>query len=109
MSLHEAGIEEAVAPMGTALTGEQVSLLARLARRVVVVFDGDERLRQIFRERFDGDAGADLLADLPDERAVARENERGLRHRHDRPRHAIHVGRLLRARQSGRKHKRSNN
>jgi len=74
-----------------------------------VVFDGDERLRQIFRERFDGDAGADLLADLPDERAVARENERGLRHRHDRPRHAIHVGRLLRARQNGRKHKRSNN
>jgi DNA primase len=42
MSLHEAGIEEAVAPMGTALTSEQVSLLARLARRVVVVFDGDE-------------------------------------------------------------------
>jgi len=42
MSLHEAGIEEAVAPMGTALTAEQVGLLARLAQRVVVVFDGDE-------------------------------------------------------------------
>lgn len=42
MSLHEAGVEEAVAPMGTALTAEQVGLLGRLAKRVVVVFDGDE-------------------------------------------------------------------
>jgi DNA primase len=41
MSLHEAGIEEAVAPMGTALTAEQVAMLGRLARTVVVVFDGD--------------------------------------------------------------------
>ena len=41
LALHEAGIEEAVAPMGTALTKEQVTLLSRLARRVVVVFDGD--------------------------------------------------------------------
>src|SRR5688572_23857382 len=37
MSLHEAGVEEAVAPMGTALTTEQVHLLGRLAKRVVVV------------------------------------------------------------------------
>lgn len=42
LSLHQAGIAEAVAPMGTALTDEQVALLGRLARRVVVVFDGDE-------------------------------------------------------------------
>jgi len=41
LSLHEAGIEEAVAPMGTALTNEQVAILARLAHTVVVVFDGD--------------------------------------------------------------------
>jgi len=41
MSLHEAGIEEAVAPMGTALTAEQVAILGRLAKTVVVVFDGD--------------------------------------------------------------------
>jgi len=41
MALHEAGIQEAVAPMGTALTAEQVTLLGKLARRVVVVFDGD--------------------------------------------------------------------
>jgi DNA primase len=41
MSLHEAGIEEAVAPMGTALTAEQIAILGRLAKTVVVVFDGD--------------------------------------------------------------------
>src|SRR5439155_24887588 len=41
LSLHEAGIEEAVAPMGTALTPEQIAILGRLARTVVVVFDGD--------------------------------------------------------------------
>ncbi len=41
MSLHEAGIEEAVAPMGTALTAEQIGILGRVAKTVVVVFDGD--------------------------------------------------------------------
>jgi DNA primase len=41
LSLHEAGIEEAVAPMGTALTEEQISILGRIAKTVVVVFDGD--------------------------------------------------------------------
>jgi DNA primase len=41
MSLHEAGIDEAVAPMGTALTEEQVGILGRIAKTVVVVFDGD--------------------------------------------------------------------
>jgi DNA primase len=41
LTLHEAGIEEAVAPMGTALTVEQIKLLARMAKRIVVVFDGD--------------------------------------------------------------------
>jgi DNA primase len=41
MSLHEAGIEEAVAPMGTSLTEEQVGILGRIAKTVVVVFDGD--------------------------------------------------------------------
>ena len=41
LALHEAGIEEAVAPMGTALTVEQVAALGRLAKTVTVVFDGD--------------------------------------------------------------------
>jgi DNA primase len=41
LALHQAGIEEAVAPMGTALTEEQIGVLGRLARTIVVVFDGD--------------------------------------------------------------------
>jgi len=41
LTLHEAGIEDSVAPMGTALTIEQIKLLARMAKRIVVVFDGD--------------------------------------------------------------------
>ena len=41
LALHEAGIEEAVAPMGTALTEEQVGAVGRLAKGITVVFDGD--------------------------------------------------------------------
>lgn len=41
MSLHDVGITNAVAPMGTALTAEQVQILGRVARKVVVIFDGD--------------------------------------------------------------------
>ena len=41
LALHEAGIDNAVAPMGTALTNEQVATLGKLARTVTVVFDGD--------------------------------------------------------------------
>jgi DNA primase len=68
MSLHEAGIAEAVAPMGTALTAEQVGALARLARRVVVVFDGDEAGQRASRKALPLflDAGADgRIARLP--------------------------------------------
>jgi DNA primase len=43
LSLHGAGIEETVAPMGTALTAEQVRLLTRAgARQLILVFDGDK-------------------------------------------------------------------
>jgi DNA primase len=41
LTLHEAGIESAVAPMGTALTAEQAGILKQVADTVVVVFDGD--------------------------------------------------------------------
>jgi len=41
LALHQAGIEEVVAPMGTALTEEQIAELGRLAKTVIVVFDGD--------------------------------------------------------------------
>ncbi len=42
VTCHQAGIEEVVAPMGTALGAEHVAALGRLARRVVVIFDGDD-------------------------------------------------------------------
>ncbi len=38
---HQHGLAEAVAPLGTALTQEHVTLLARHAHRAVVVFDAD--------------------------------------------------------------------
>jgi DNA primase len=42
LSLHEADLREAVAPMGTALSPEHIQQLGRMADRVAVVFDGDE-------------------------------------------------------------------
>jgi DNA primase len=41
VSLHQAGCEEAVAPLGTALTDEQVDILRRYVPVVVLLFDGD--------------------------------------------------------------------
>jgi DNA primase len=39
--LHEAGVTNVVATLGTALTREHVRLLSRFAKRVVYLFDGD--------------------------------------------------------------------
>lgn len=41
MSLHQAGVRNAVASCGTSLTREQVQLLSRYAQRVVLIFDAD--------------------------------------------------------------------
>ena len=41
IALHEAGVTNAVATLGTALTREHVRLLSRFAKRVVYLFDGD--------------------------------------------------------------------
>ena len=41
LAIHQAGIENAVACCGTALTPEQVKLLGRFAKRIVLVYDGD--------------------------------------------------------------------
>ena len=41
IALHQAGFQNAVASLGTALTGAQVRLLSRFAERVVVSYDGD--------------------------------------------------------------------
>lgn len=42
IALQEAGVETAVATLGTALTARHVRLLARFAKRIVYLFDGDE-------------------------------------------------------------------
>ena len=42
IALHQAGFTETVAPLGTALTAEQVETLRRLAPAVVVCLDGDK-------------------------------------------------------------------
>ena len=41
IALHEAGVGNAVATLGTALTREHVRLLSRFAKKVVYLFDGD--------------------------------------------------------------------
>ncbi|MBC7974736.1 MAG: DNA primase, partial [Myxococcales bacterium] len=41
ISLHQAGFTEVVAPLGTALTVEQVNVMKRLTERIVLLYDGD--------------------------------------------------------------------
>ena len=41
ITLHQAGFAEVVAPLGTALTIEQVNVLKRLTERIVLLYDGD--------------------------------------------------------------------
>ncbi len=42
IALHEVGVRNVVATLGTALTREHVKLLGRFSKRVVYLFDGDE-------------------------------------------------------------------
>jgi DNA primase len=42
IAMHQAGITNAVAPLGTAFTDEQANLLKRWAEKIVLVFDTDE-------------------------------------------------------------------
>ncbi len=41
MQAHQAGYHNVVAPMGTALTGEQIDQLAKLAKRIILALDAD--------------------------------------------------------------------
>jgi DNA primase len=42
IALHQAGVENAVAPLGTAFTGDQAKLLRRWAEKAALVFDSDQ-------------------------------------------------------------------
>ncbi|HEX8695998.1 MAG TPA: DNA primase [Longimicrobium sp.] len=69
VSLASHGVENAVAPLGTAMTEEQAALIARYARRAILLYDSDKAgLKATFRS---GDAllavGVEVLvATLPD-------------------------------------------
>jgi DNA primase len=69
VSLASHGVENAVAPLGTAMTDEQAVLISRYARRVILLYDSDKAgLKATFRS---GDAllqsGVEVLvATLPD-------------------------------------------
>ena len=52
LALHQAGFDNAVAPMGTALTERQATLLKRYTGKTVLVFDGDSAGRKAVRAAF---------------------------------------------------------
>ncbi len=52
LALAQAGIGEAVAPLGTALTAEQLTTLGRFTERVIACFDGDAAGRRAAARSF---------------------------------------------------------
>ena len=86
LALHQAGIEESVAVMGTAITPDQLALLSGHAEEVVLAMDADRagedamiraqrvagarRMRLRVAEMPEGEDPADLLAEGPAERVV---------------------------------------
>jgi DNA primase len=68
LQLHQAGIPQAVAPLGTALTEEHLKLAARFTKRLVLCFDGDAAGRRAMEKslRLALPLGFDLrLLELP--------------------------------------------
>ena len=71
IALHQGGIENVVASMGTALTEEQVAELARLARVVLLAFDADSSGQEAMLrvQRAAAGRGIDLkVVRLPDDK-----------------------------------------
>lgn len=69
VTLHQAGITETVAPLGTALTAEQIEQLRRLTREVVLCYDGDRAGRAATRNALELLVAADIpvrVVALPD-------------------------------------------
>ncbi|MEZ4400024.1 MAG: DNA primase [Kofleriaceae bacterium] len=60
ISMHQAGFTETVAPLGTALTDDQVELLRRLAGEVVLFYDGDRAGRAATRSALELLLSADV-------------------------------------------------
>lgn len=69
ITFHQAGIGEAVAPLGTALTAEQVETLRRQSAEVVICYDGDRAGRSATRAALELLVAADIavrVVALPD-------------------------------------------
>lgn len=69
VSLHARGIQNVVAPLGTAFTGEQAKLLKRFAPSVVFLFDGDaagKKAVRLSREAIRAAGMSARVATLPD-------------------------------------------
>lgn len=67
---HQGGIHNAVATLGTALTDTHVTILKRLARKVVLVFDGDDPGRKAAEKAIPRFLSQDVdmrILTLPDE------------------------------------------
>lgn len=64
IALHLAGVPEAVATCGTALTDEHFNLLRRFGERVVLAFDADEAGAEAARRTFDLEAPVRLDLDM---------------------------------------------
>ncbi len=62
IALYQAGLRNAVAPLGTAFTAEQAEILRRLTQRVTLLFDGDAAGRKAVRAAFPLLARAALAA-----------------------------------------------
>ena len=60
VSIHQAGLENVLAPLGTAFTLEQAKLIRRFAEEVIVVFDGDSAGRKATHAAFPLLEGAGL-------------------------------------------------
>jgi DNA primase len=52
VALHQAGFQNAVAPMGTAFTEAHARLIKRFAQKLVLLFDGDKAGRKAVREAY---------------------------------------------------------
>lgn len=66
--LHQAGFDDTVAPLGTALTEEQIAQLRRLVAEVVLLYDGDKAGRAATLKALEALVNADVtvrIAALP--------------------------------------------
>jgi DNA primase len=64
LAMHQAGMENCVAPLGTALTEHQVRMLKRYAARGVLLFDGDEAGRKATSRAIEMMESQDLIVQV---------------------------------------------